>query len=133
MRDWPVEKVFGPRSLYLMRDALIRDYDYGTTQTLSRSLVVRDALTANGFTQAEYYKVFVLMEYFDYLWRDPDAGGYSFWLNTLSQAPGNYRGMVCSFITSVEYQKRFGEVVSHTNGEGSPLSAQVGCWFKKGL
>jgi len=27
---------------------------------------------------------------------------------------GNYRGMVCSFITSAEYQKRFSQVVSHS-------------------
>jgi len=30
---------------------------------------------------------------------------------------GNYRGMVCSFITSAEYQRRFSSVVSHSNAE----------------
>jgi hypothetical protein len=61
---------------------------------------------------------FVLTEYFAYLHRDPDQGGYDFWLNALNNSePGNYRGMVCSFITSTEYQHRFSAVVSHSNGE----------------
>jgi hypothetical protein len=56
------------------------------------------------------------MEYFGYLRRDPEADGYKFWLNVLSnQEPGNYRGMVCSFITSQEYQERFSPVVLHSN------------------
>jgi hypothetical protein len=32
---------------------------------------------------------------------------------------GNYRGMVCSFITSAEYQNRFSGVVSQSNGDCS--------------
>ncbi|MGB9182273.1 MAG: DUF4214 domain-containing protein, partial [Pyrinomonadaceae bacterium] len=57
-------------------------------------------------------------EYFSYLRRDPDEAGLDFWVNVLdNREPNNYRGMVCSFITSAEYQKRFASVVSHSNSE----------------
>ena len=52
---------------------------------------------------------FVQMEYFGYLQRDPDSGGYDFWLSKL-----NFFGdwvnaeMVKSFIKSPEYRSRFG-------------------------
>jgi hypothetical protein len=58
------------------------------------------------------------MEYFGYLRRDADEGGYRFWLNVLNnQEPGNYQGMVCSFITSQEYQERFSSYAGHSNRE----------------
>ena len=92
---------------------MLSDYDSG-----GRSLVVRDAAQANSFQQAEYNKAFVLMEYFGYLRRNPDVGGYDFWLNVLDgREAGNYRGMVCAFITSAEYQMRFGSLVTHANAE----------------
>jgi hypothetical protein len=63
----------------------------------------------------------VLTEYFGYLKRDPDEGGYQFWLDVLNNhVPGNYRAMVCAFITSAEYQQRFSSVVTHTNSECGP-------------
>ena len=62
-------------------------------------------IEGDDFKQAEYNSAFVLMEYFGYLKRDPDQAGYDFWLNILNhREPGNYRGMVCAFITSDEYQ-----------------------------
>jgi len=50
-----------------------------------------------------------MMEYFGYLRRDPDEGGYQFWLGKLNQAGGNFEaaGMVKAFIISVEYRARF--------------------------
>jgi hypothetical protein len=70
------------------------------------------------FKDREYAPAFVLMQYFGYLRRDPDQGGYDFWLNVLNnREPNNYRGMVCSFITSAEYQNRFSSVVTHSNAE----------------
>ena len=58
------------------------------------------------------------MQYFGYLKRDIDQDGYDFWLNVLNnRESGNYRGMVCAFITSTEYQKRFGSVVSRSNAD----------------
>jgi len=79
---------------------------------------LREAIDENAFKEAEYNPSFVLMEYFGYLKRDPEAEGYRFWLNVLNnKEPGNYRGMVCSFITSTEYQSRFASVISHSNRE----------------
>lgn len=95
------------------RDSLLAHYDTG-----GRTLVVRDAAENGTFIAAEYNKAFVLMEYFGYLRRGEDQNGYDFWLNTLNQALGNnYRGMVCSFLTSAEYQTRFGTLVTHNNQE----------------
>src|SRR6266581_4132796 len=72
----------------------------------------------------EYNASFVLAEYFDYLRRDPDQGGYDFWLNQLNRYPlrdlGATRGMVCSFITSPEYQIRFSSLMTHSNAECQP-------------
>jgi hypothetical protein len=70
------------------------------------------------YKQAEYNRAFVLSQYFAYLRREPDEDGYQFWLNVLNNVePNNYRGMVCSFITSNEYQTRFSSVVTHSNSE----------------
>jgi len=57
----------------------------------------------------QYNPSFVLMQYFGYLGRDPEQGGYLFWLNVLnSQQQGNYRGMICAFITSAEFSTDLG-------------------------
>jgi hypothetical protein len=86
--------------------------------TQSRSLVVRQLTDSATFMHAEYNAAFLLTEYFGYLRRDPEAAGYAFWLDVLNnREPGNYRGMVCSFITSTEYQHRFGAIVTHSNSD----------------
>jgi uncharacterized delta-60 repeat protein len=62
------------------------------------------------FYEKEFNAAFVLMEYFGYLHRDPDAAGYQHWLDKLNLY-GNYidAEMVKSFITSPEYRARFGQ------------------------
>jgi uncharacterized delta-60 repeat protein len=62
------------------------------------------------FYQKEFNPAFVLMEYFGYLHRDPDAAGYQHWLDKLN-VYHNYidAEMVKSFITSPEYRARFGQ------------------------
>jgi hypothetical protein len=61
------------------------------------------------------------MEYFGYLRRDADQKGFDFWLGKVNAFPlhdvGIQHAMACSFITSAEYQLRFGSVVTHTNQE----------------
>jgi hypothetical protein len=100
------------------RDALIADYHNGTDLNQSRALVLSDIAANSTFNQAQYNKAFVLVEYFGYLQRNPDQGGYDFWLNVISNREvGNYRGMACAFITSDEYQRRFSGVITHSNGE----------------
>jgi hypothetical protein len=70
---------------------------------------------------AEYNRAFVATQYFGYLRRDPDMGGFLFWLGQVNGAAlrdvPKQHAMVCSFITSAEYQQRFSSVVSHTNEE----------------
>ncbi len=105
-------------NLSSIRTDLIARYRTGSSLTESRASVVRDLADNPIFAQAVFNKVFVLMEYFGYLKRDPDPGGYAFWLNILeNREPGNYRGMVCSFITSAEYQLRFSPIITRNNGE----------------
>jgi hypothetical protein len=106
--------------LSAQRDALVSAYSGGTTLIQSRAAVVRAIGDNAEFRQSQYNSAFVLMEYFGYLRRDMDASGYQFWLNALNNVPGNYRGMVCSFVTSAEYQRRFGSVVTHGNGDCGP-------------
>jgi hypothetical protein len=100
------------------RTALIAKYDEQRTFTERRAETLKLAIEATAFKQAVYNPSFVLIEYFGYLKRDPEAAGYQFWLNVLNNGdPGNYKGMVCSFITSAEYQARFSSVVTHSNKE----------------
>jgi len=66
--------------------------------------------------QRELNRAFVLMEYFGYLRRDPNAApdgdfaGYNLWLDKLERFHGNYRDaeLVKAFISSIEYRNRFG-------------------------
>ena len=61
------------------------------------------------FLSAKRNEAFVMMEYFGYLRRDPDASGYQFWLNKLNDFGGNFEQaeMVKAFINSGEYRARF--------------------------
>jgi hypothetical protein len=76
------------------------------------------------FIDAEYNRSFVAGEYFGYLRRDGDIGGLLFWLGQVNSGPlrdvTKQHAMVCSFLTSAEYQQRFSSVVTHTNAECSP-------------
>ncbi len=86
----------------------------------SRGQIAGEAAEDTAVQSREYNPSFVLMQYFGYLHRDPDPGGYQFWLNVLNnKEPNNYRGMVCSFITAAEYQLRFASVVSRSNHDCS--------------
>jgi hypothetical protein len=73
------------------------------------------------FIDAEYNRAFVTTQYFGYLRRDADIGGFLFWLGQVNNAPlrdvPKQHAMVCSFITSAEYQNRFSSLVTHSNGE----------------
>jgi CSLREA domain-containing protein len=105
-------------NLSAWRSALVDKYKAGRSLSESRSLVLQSAIEDEGFRQAVYNESFVQMQYFGYLHRDPEPGGYLFWLDVLdNREPGNYKGMVCSFITSTEYQQRFGTIVTRSNQE----------------
>jgi hypothetical protein len=103
--------------LTFMTSQLLSEYDMGgSDQNLSRARALRLAIDNASFASAEYNRAFVLMQYFGYLRRNPDAGGYAFWLDVLNnRVPNNYRGMVCAFVTSAEYQLRFGSQVTQND------------------
>jgi CSLREA domain-containing protein len=95
------------------RDALVNDL---RNNVKTRAQVLRAVAEDADLTRAELNRAFVLMQYFGYLRRDPDAApdadftGYSFWLGKLNDFGGNYiqAEMVKAFIDSVEYRNRFG-------------------------
>jgi hypothetical protein len=76
------------------------------------------------FIDIEYNRAFVATQYFGYLKRDADIGGFLFWLGQVNSAPlrdvPKQHAMVCSFITSLEYQFRFGALAPHSNVECPP-------------
>ena len=96
------------------RQRLVAEMESGAT----RSQIIREIIEIPDFKEREYNAAFVLMQYFGYLRRDPDQGGYDFWLNTLNnRVPGNYRSMVCAFLTSAEMQDRFSNLHVRSNAE----------------
>ena len=92
-------------------DALLASLNNGTA---SRASVLRQVADNALFRTRQFNSAFVLMQYIGYLRRDPDPGGFAFWLNILNTS-GNFRAMVCAFITSAEYQARFGSVRTRTD------------------
>jgi hypothetical protein len=87
------------------------------TASMNRSTVLLEVANDATFRQQQQNGAFVLMEYFGYLRRDPNASpdsdlsGYNFWLDKLNQFNGNYidAEMIKAFITSFEYRQRFGQ------------------------
>jgi Tol biopolymer transport system component len=96
------------------RQRLAQDMRNGKT----RAQVLMEVIEFQEFKNKEFNSAFVLMQYFSYLGRDPEPGGFAFWLNVLNnQQPNNFLGMVCAFITSQEYQERFSSVVTANNSQ----------------
>ncbi len=89
-------------------DILTEALDKGV---LTRAQVFRVVAESEELRQAEFRRAFVLMQYFGYLRRDPDAEGFNFWLAKLDAFDGDYirAEMVKAFITSIEYRRRFGQ------------------------
>jgi hypothetical protein len=88
------------------RDALVSSL---TTGGASRADVLRSISENQRFVNAKFNEAFVMMEYFGYLRRDPDSGGFAFWLSKLNQFNGNFEQaeMVRAFIVSGEFRDRF--------------------------
>ncbi|MGB8510305.1 MAG: S8 family serine peptidase, partial [Pyrinomonadaceae bacterium] len=89
---------------------------YGAGDSGGRAAALRSVAESQTLQQSEFNRAFVLMQYFGYLQRDPDAApdlnfnGYNFWLGKLNQFNGDFRGaeMVKAFLNSGEYRGRFG-------------------------
>ena len=88
------------------RAALVNALSSGAS---TRAEVLRQVAEDERFVAAKRNEAFVMMQYFGYLHRDPDADGYQFWLNKLNQFNGNFEQaeMVKAFIVSGEYRDRF--------------------------
>ena len=88
------------------RDALVGGLANGGQ---TRADVLRSVAENERFVSSKFKQAFVMMEYFGYLRRDADAGGYAFWLDKLNQFGGNFERaeMVKAFIVSGEYRDRF--------------------------
>jgi len=111
------------------RQAAIDEFGGAATSanTAARGRALRRVAENNTLAQQEFNRALVLMQYFGYLRRNPNAApdsdhtGYDFWLTKLNQftQPGDdpivriqKAEMVKAFITSTEYQTRFGFVFS---------------------
>lgn len=79
------------------------------TNTIADGALQFQTTYGKAFYDNLFNAAFVQMEYFGYLQRDPDDGGYNFWLGKLNQF-GNWvdAQMVLAFIKSPEYRSRFG-------------------------
>ena len=100
------------------RDALVAQLSPNPASATLRAQVLRAIAENSVFHSRQFNRAFVLMQYFGYLRRNPndppeiglDFAGYNFWLGKLNQFNGNFVNaeMVKAFITSGEYQQRFG-------------------------
>ena len=86
-------------------EALVASLRAGST----RADVLAKVVENEEFSRLEFNKAFVLMQYFGYLRRDPDQGGYLHWLGKLEEFGGDYKRaeMVKAFLSSTEYRDRF--------------------------
>jgi hypothetical protein len=90
---------------------------FGSGGDAGRAAALRSVAESGSVTSKTLNEAFVLMQYFGYLQRDPDARpdsnfvGYNFWLVKLEQFHGNYIAaeMVKAFLASDEYRHRFGQ------------------------
>ncbi len=107
------------------RNSLIDQFNAGGKGAVLYRLVddnvATNPINNRPLIDAEYNRAFVFAEYAGYLRRDSDIGGFNFWLSQVNRFPVRnvdiQHAMVCSFITSAEYQNRFSAVVTHTNSE----------------
>jgi TolB protein len=111
------------RALYATAGVELRDEDLDNalqafrtmSPTAARAGVLQTLVEGEALRRRETNRAFVLMQYFGYLRRDPDAApdadfsGYQFWLSKLEEFGGDYRRaeMVKAFLDSDEYRNRF--------------------------
>jgi len=95
----------------------------GVIYRLADDNIQTNPINNRAFIDAEYNRAFVYTQYAGYLRRDSDIAGFLFWLGKVNSFPlrdtTQQHAMVCSFITSAEYQQRLSPVVTHSNNECS--------------
>ena len=77
-----------------------------TNGSRTRAQVLREIAESTEVYNKYYNQAFVVMQYFGYLHRQPDAL-YLTWIAHLD-ATGDYRNMIHGFLNSIEYRARFG-------------------------
>lgn len=77
-----------------------------TNGTRTRAQVLREIAESSEVYTKYYNQAFVVMQYFGYLRREPDAL-YLNWIQELDST-GNARNMINGFVNSLEYRFRFG-------------------------
>ena len=77
------------------------------TGTLARAQVLRQIAESPEVFNKYYNEAFVVMQYFGYLHRNPDAL-YLEWIKVLDANPADSRHMIEGFVNSIEYRQRFG-------------------------
>lgn len=100
------------------RQAAINAFNGAGGGNAGRAAALRSVAESSSVSARLFNEAFVLMQYFGYLQRDPDAApeltrdyqGYNFWLNKLNSFNGNFIAaeMVKAFLNSTEYRGRFG-------------------------
>ncbi|HEY6187997.1 MAG TPA: DUF4394 domain-containing protein [Pyrinomonadaceae bacterium] len=86
------------------KNALIASLNNGSK---TRAVVLREVAEGTQVSVKFFNKAFVVMEYFGYLRRNPDALFLN-WITTLNST-GDYRTLVSGFVNSAEYRSRFGQ------------------------
>jgi subtilisin family serine protease len=77
------------------------------TKGTTRAQFLRQFIDSPAVYNKFYNQSFVVMQYFGYLRRDPDAS-YTTWIQTMNANSADYRTMINGFINSNEYVLRFG-------------------------
>jgi hypothetical protein len=99
------------------RDQAVAELAGAADQALGRAAALRRVAEDAELRAGERDRAFVLMQYYGYLRRDPDAApdgdfrGWRFWLSKLEEFDGDFvrAEMVKAFLESEEYRQRFGQ------------------------
>ena len=99
------------------KNALVSSLGSTPGDAAKRAAVLRSVAENATLQKREFNRAFVLMEYFGYLQRDPNAApeptldfqGFGFWLKKLDDNNGDFvkAEMVKAFLSSQEYRARF--------------------------
>ncbi len=98
-------------------EALAAELTAAGNTTAARAAALREVAENEEYVKREFNRAFVLMQYFGYLRRAPNAppdtgfGGYEFRLGKLDDNQGNFvhAQMVSAFLDSFEYRRRFAQ------------------------
>lgn len=101
MRNLGIEQLSGVVTLETLLNDLV-------TSRKTRTEVVRVLVEHPDVDAIEFNGAFVAMQYYGYLRRTPEPGGFNDWLDYLNANPTDFRTMVNGFMNSIEYRLRFG-------------------------